>query len=351
MARSGLYKSEVKKARDALLAQNKYPSVDAVRIALGNTGSKTTIHKYLKELEDDDGGNARKSSISEALHDFVARLAAQLQDEAHAQIDAMRTEYAEKDQTHLGNLAAARQEAEQLRGDIKRVETSLLREQERHAKTQEAWQQETITRHTAEQQVTDLKESLAENEAHRLSLEEKHRHAREALEHYRQSIKEQRDQDQRRQEQQVQQLQMEMRQLQQSMIVKQDEVTRLNQEAARLVGDLSHAQKEVYDQQSSHRQLAQKIESLQAVEQRNKVLETLLSEKDLQVQSLKGQNVTGAEKSEELVNQVRHLELALATEQAKIEALQGFVTEFRAFLDARGTIEGNADKLNLMTSG
>jgi len=144
---------------------------------------------------------------------------------------------------------------------------------------------------------------------------------------------------------------MEMRQLQQSMIVKQDEVTRLNQEAARLVGDLSHAQKEVYDQQSSHRQLAQKIESLQAVEQRNKVLETLLSEKDLQVQSLKGQNVTGAEKSEELVNQVRHLELALATEQAKIEALQGFVTEFRAFLDARGTIEGNADKLNLMTSG
>ena len=56
MARSGLYKSEVKKARDALIAQHKHPSVDTVRIALGNTGSKTTIHKYLKELEAEDGG-------------------------------------------------------------------------------------------------------------------------------------------------------------------------------------------------------------------------------------------------------------------------------------------------------
>ncbi|MFD2274467.1 hypothetical protein ACFS07_34625 [Undibacterium arcticum] len=34
-----------------------------------------------------------------------------------------------------------------------------------------------------------------------------------------------------------------MSKLQQSLIVKQDEVTRLNQEGARLVGELSHAQK------------------------------------------------------------------------------------------------------------
>jgi hypothetical protein len=28
--------------------------VDALRVALGNTGSKTTIHRYLKELEAED---------------------------------------------------------------------------------------------------------------------------------------------------------------------------------------------------------------------------------------------------------------------------------------------------------
>ena len=51
MARSGLYKSDVQRARDSLRAEGKNPSVDAVRVALGNTGSKTTIHRYLKELE------------------------------------------------------------------------------------------------------------------------------------------------------------------------------------------------------------------------------------------------------------------------------------------------------------
>ena len=48
MARAGLYKTEVQKARDSLIAQGKHPSVDAIRVALGNTGSKSTIHRYLK---------------------------------------------------------------------------------------------------------------------------------------------------------------------------------------------------------------------------------------------------------------------------------------------------------------
>ena len=43
MARGGLYKSDVQKARDALRAQGKHPSVDAVRVALGNTGGHRTL--------------------------------------------------------------------------------------------------------------------------------------------------------------------------------------------------------------------------------------------------------------------------------------------------------------------
>ncbi|NNC09676.1 DNA-binding protein, partial [Corallococcus exiguus] len=61
MARAGLYKSDVQKARDALLAQRKKPSVDAVRVALGNTGSKTTIHRYLRELEGEEGGGPART--------------------------------------------------------------------------------------------------------------------------------------------------------------------------------------------------------------------------------------------------------------------------------------------------
>ncbi len=38
MARSGVYKSDVQRARDRLRATGTRPSVDAVRVALGNTG-------------------------------------------------------------------------------------------------------------------------------------------------------------------------------------------------------------------------------------------------------------------------------------------------------------------------
>lgn len=51
MARSGIYFSDFKRARDGLLADGRHPSLDAVRAAMGNTGSKSTIHKFLREID------------------------------------------------------------------------------------------------------------------------------------------------------------------------------------------------------------------------------------------------------------------------------------------------------------
>lgn len=86
------------------------------------------------------------------------------------------------------------------------------------------------------------------------SLEEKHQHARDALEHYRQAAKEQREQEQRRHEAQVQQLQLELRQLQQTLMLKQDEFTQLNRDNARLLAEACQQQK---DLQAVQRQLEQ----------------------------------------------------------------------------------------------
>ena len=38
MARAGIYKSEVVRARNKLLAMGRYPSIDAIRSELGDTG-------------------------------------------------------------------------------------------------------------------------------------------------------------------------------------------------------------------------------------------------------------------------------------------------------------------------
>ncbi len=336
MARTGLYKSEVKKARDSLIVQGKNPSVDAVRIALGNTGSKTTIHKYLKELEEEyGGGDTRKTSISEALQDLVARLAVQLQDEANLRVDEIQAQSAEKDRQHTEALTALKQEIVALSTQLQQAATITLQEKTSHDFTAKELQSEKIARHTLEQHVADLKERLVENEMHLQSIEEKHQHARDALEHYRQSVKDQREQDQRRHEQQIQQMQAEMRQLQQSLIVKQDDLTRLNKEGARLVADLSHTQKSLYDQQTHGRQLAQKLEALQAVEQHGKTIEARLADKEIQVQTLKGQLDVLIAKEDFLSGQVRDLELALATTNAKLAAQQGVVAELHTYLETR----------------
>ncbi len=128
MARAGLYKGDVQKARDALLAQGKKPSVDAVRVALGNTGSKTTIHRYLRELEEEEGGGpSRAVAVSEALQDLVARLAARLQEEAEAILTRERERHAEL-QCQQQALSTAQQEAAALGSQLQRTETSLTQE-------------------------------------------------------------------------------------------------------------------------------------------------------------------------------------------------------------------------------
>lgn len=329
MARAGLYKSDVKKARDALIAQGKHPSVDAVRIALGNTGSKTTIHKYLKELEEEDGGTGgRRASISEALQDLVERLAAQLQDEANARADAIQAEYAEKERQTAMVLTAARAETEQWRTQWQDADTAFQQERHAHDRTREQLQQEEIARHTARQHAADLQDRLADREAHCQSLEDKHRHAYEALEHYRQSVKEQREQDQRRHEQQIQQLQAELRQAQQTIVVKQENITRLNQEGARLVADLTHARQALQDEQKSSRQLAQRIEALQVAERRAEVLQT-------QLQGLQEQLAATTVKMDGMQHLVREQELAAAAAHARLAAQEGMVTELRGYLSDR----------------
>lgn len=330
MARTGLYKSEVKKARDTLVVQGKHPSVDAVRIELGNTGSKTTIHKYLKELEEEEGGaGGRQASVSEAVLALVERLAGQLQAEADERIGAMQARTGEKERLHAETTAALQNEVTKLTDRLQQLEAIARRENEAHAQTHEALQQESIARATLEQQVADLKERLVENESHRQSLEEKHQHARDALEHYRHSVKEQRDQDQRRHEHQIQQLQAELRQAQQSLVGKQDEVTRLNQEGTRLVSDLSHAEKRLFDEQNNARQLATRLEALQGLAQRCQTLETLSAEKAELARELKAElNATTAH-VDVLAGEVRTLELELAAAKGKLEAQQALVDDFR----------------------
>ena len=231
MARGGLYKSDVQKARDSLRAQGKHPSVDAVRVALGNTGSKTTIHRYLKELEEEEGqGVGAKVAISEALQDLVARLAGRLHEEAEAVVAEAQQRFTVQLQERSDALEQARQEASALSNQLQRTEAALHEERTAHASAQQSSAERVTEIAQLSERIAGLTARVAEHEAHAESLEEKHAHAREALEHYRTSVKEQREQEQRRHEHQVQELQVALRQANEALTTKNHELLRLNRD-------------------------------------------------------------------------------------------------------------------------
>ncbi len=249
MARAGLYRSDILRARDTLRAQGKHPSVDAVRVALGNTGSKTTIHRYLKELEEEEAqGLGAKVAVSEALQDLIARLAGRLREEAETVVTEARQRFEAQLQERTQTLERTRQEAAASSGQLQRTQTALHDEQTAHTATQQALAAHLTEIAQLNERITGLTTRLAEHETHVRSLEEKHQHAREALEHYRTSAKEQRDQEQRRHERQVQELQLALRQANEALTAKNHELLQLNRDNSqwlerhkRLEGELAEA--------------------------------------------------------------------------------------------------------------
>ncbi|PWB35051.1 integrase [Pseudomonas sp. SDI] len=265
MARGGINKAVVQKARQALLARGEHPSIDAVRIEMGNTGSKTTIHRYLKELESlQPTATLSVPALSESLSQLVAQLAERLQEEGAEQIETARVQFEQARETLQAQLQISQQALAALQQQQQIQAAALASESEALATCRSALQTEQSRNASLNQSVGELNLRLADRDEQIRSLEDKHQHARDALEHYRAASREQREQDQRRHEAQVQQVQMEVRQLQQTLIVKQDELTRLNRDNERLLVEARQAQRERQGLQDVREQQALEVRTLSA---------------------------------------------------------------------------------------
>ncbi|RBA54695.1 cointegrate resolution protein T [Stutzerimonas zhaodongensis] len=270
MGRGGINKALVQRARHAIQARGGNPSIDAIRVELGNTGSKTTIHRYLKEIEGADGdGSAVPLSLSEQIANLVGQLADQLEADAQAvlaeereQLTRERLDYQNKTRQAESRLQVLENQFAQLAEQHQIVQKALLQEQ--HQRHQVELENARLMQAAGDQQAR-----LHDRDSQIRSLEDKHQHARDALDHYRQASKDQRDQEQRRHESRVQQTQMELRQLQQTLIIKQDELTQLNRDNARLIAEAVQQQR---SNRALQQQLNQKIKAYEAAQIR---LETL----------------------------------------------------------------------------
>lgn len=285
MARGGVYRTEVEKARNGLLAQGKHPSVDAVRVALGNTGSKTTIHRYLKELEAEDAqGVGGKFPISEALTDLVSRLAGRLNEEADARVAEAQARFETQMRDREHQLVQQQIETQTLRDQLDRSQAQVTAETADHTATRKTLAEATVTIRALEERISGLMTRVGEHEMHAKSLEAKHEQAREALEHFRTAAKEQREQEQRRHEHQVQGLQLELRQATDTATAKNQEVLTLNRDNARLAEQVGQLDKELRQLRADIRERDHELQTLRPVAADHKVLQSrcVLSERSVE---------------------------------------------------------------------
>ncbi|HDS1776882.1 TPA: DNA-binding protein [Pseudomonas putida] len=307
MARAGINKALVQRARDALLARGEHPSIEAVRVELGNTGSKSTIVRYLQELQAAEP-HPPVVSLDDELQSFIRSLAQRLAADAQTSVAADRERLQRQQAAYEQQRAIDRARFEQLQ-----LAHDALSTERREAQQREDALQRQVQQHEGERQrllAGDLyqQQLLKERALQIASLEDKHRHARDALGHYRQQHLAQREQELQRHDQVVQQQQMEVRRLQEQLMSKQEELAQVYRELERLT----------HEQQSQSTSLREKAVALQHHEATIFQLKTLLATAEQRVQQMQVDLTILREKARHHVLEHRNDRRALRA-QAKLE--------------------------------
>lgn len=320
MARGGVNKAVVQIARAAILARGEHPSIDAVRIEMGNTGSKTTIHRYLKELDDSDNRRGvSHEALGDELAELVTRLAHRLQEQAQEPIDRAQAQYEQLKTQLQAQLSEAQQALSGLQQDLE-IQTTALQQESANLESTRSMLQTEQTRNAAlNQACSDFELRLKDRDEQIRSLEEKHLHARDALEHYRSATKEQREQDQRRHEGQLQQVQMELRQAQQSALVRQDEITQLHRDNERVLSENRALAKEIHQVNEQQKKLGAHNQQLSHQVSQLEGERTLLQER-LRVATHEGEALKKAQTDTQLA--VTTLTMRAMKAEATLETLK-----------------------------
>lgn len=220
MARSGVSKEDVRIARQSILARGEHPSIDALRVELGNTGSKSTIHRLLKELDSEQQSDS-PSDLSEELGELIGQLANRLQQEARSAVAEDRAQLARQRQDQRQELQLARQRIVELQAQNQALAEETRESREQSLQLQQQKHQVELTNARLRQAAGDLEARLRERDAQITALEER-------LDQARLAAAERREQDLRQHEEISGQLRGELRR-------HQDELTRLNRDNERLL--------------------------------------------------------------------------------------------------------------------
>ena len=333
MARGGINKTLIKEARQELLRKGINPSLDSIRVQLGNTGSKSTIHRYLKEIEEQEAVQLNDEDLlNNTLKEMISRLASQLNADANEIVEKNEEESSKKINQLNDNLNTFKKQLTHAETQIESLETKLLEKEELIAQQKNKIQNQQLESTESHEKINQLIDRIKDKDNYLASLEEKHNHSRDALEHYRQSVKEQRQQDIRLHEQHIQQLQVEQRNLNQTLAVKQEDIARLNADNSRLITELKGSGNENIKIEKSLAKTKQSLElvskDVSLFKHQVDLLSGQIEDKDSQIMSLK-------DEAQLQISNSKQLEQDLLTAKVELRAKTDIFNEFSAKLNIK----------------
>jgi chromosome segregation ATPase len=203
MARAGILYSQVATTAQRLFDKGENPTVDKVREALGNTGSKSTIAPLLKRWKTEQEGlvSETQTGLPVELVSAVKQLYDQAQRDAALQIERMQAEMTETQVRLEAQLKEVQEEVDAGNQHISRLQAAL-------AKKETAFDALTATHNAAQidnarlqSDVSGLQLRLTDRQEDIKGLQQQLQQTRTQFEEYQETTTQRRDEERRQYEQ------------------------------------------------------------------------------------------------------------------------------------------------------
>lgn len=274
MARAGILYSHVAQAAARLAAEGKNPTVDTVREALGDTGSKSTIAPFLKRWKTEHQETILEADLGVPAELLLAvkSVYEKMQADVNVQLEQVQATHQTEMQAAAEQVQQAKTEAvahgksnAELRAELERTSAAFTRLQvDHHAAT--------VTLSAVQAENTGLNQRLADRATEINALNQQLSQARTQFEHYQEATARQRTEDRQAADQRIARLEQELADTQRRLATEQAasaqqhaQIVHLNTDRDRLQQAVSDAQDALGVVRTQRDQLAYQVKELATV--------------------------------------------------------------------------------------
>lgn len=275
MARAGILYSHVAQAAAKLVADNKNPTVDNVREALGSTGSKSTIAPLLKrwKAEHQDAVASSEAGLPPELLQAIKRVYDKLEADVQQQLEQARAEHLTELEAAADQLAQSEAGNRLLTAANATLSSDLVQTKDALTQLQTAHHTQAVALATAQADNAGFQQRLVDRQGEIDGLHRQLDQARTQFEHYQEATAMQRAEERQQAEQSRLRLENELTEARQSIAVQRAalaqrelDMTRLQQDKDRAATELTSLQAAYTTLQAEHRHQLQQIQAAEVLQ-------------------------------------------------------------------------------------